>query len=130
MEPITNFFKILFNTIYKILKPLSRSEDDRRKEFLVNIILFSFITLFGIFDFIIEKNAIQLGQKYHGVSPIVFSAILIFFIFLYFLSKFGYFIISGYLILLTLFLAITYSAKQWGVDLPSVLLGYALIIAI
>ena len=60
----------------------------------------------------------------------IFFIILIIFISLLFLSRIGWYIFASYTLISIYFVAITYAAYYWGPDLPTALLGYALVIVV
>jgi signal transduction histidine kinase len=111
-----------------IINPHSTDEDSRRREFILNIILVGSIVLLLFLDATVIRHAIALGSRYVGISPIAFSLIPLFFMFLLFLSRRGFFVIASYLLIATYLLTITYTVIRWGVYVPTPLLGYALII--
>jgi signal transduction histidine kinase len=115
---------------YRIfIEPKSKNEDEKRKELILNIILSGLIFLLF---------ACNLGIWYQIITgeinaTIKFSALelftlLSFFAVLLFLSRKVHFIISSYIIILTLYSPITYGIHKWGATLPQGILAYALII--
>jgi signal transduction histidine kinase len=114
----------------KFLEPRSGNEDNRRREFILNIILLGSIVLIFILDLKVLSNELTLGAAYKGVSFAAFSAILGIFLILYILSRRGWYIISAYLVTALYFASVLYASYHWGVDLASAALGYALLIVI
>ncbi len=112
------------------LKPKSKLEDDRRREFILNVILVGTIFLLFLMDISLLSNALVEGEEYNGLPVMVFSSILAGFLFLYFLSRHGYFKASSYIFVFLYSLATMYGALRWGVELPTVLLSYAIVIVI
>ena len=111
-----------------VIAPKSVLEDDRRKEFILNVILTSGLLLLLIFDVCILYDSVVLEADYHGISFVIFSIPILVLISLLVLSRLGYFRWSSYIILACFFAIIFYSARTWGMDLPAVLLGYALVV--
>lgn len=114
--------------LYGLVKPKSDNEDLSRREFILNNILLGSILLSFLAVFIVVMDSIRLGQLYRGESLRLEFMISSIFIFLYFLSRKGFFILASYILIGLYFLSVSYSAYKWGADLPSALLIYALII--
>ncbi len=112
----------------KFLKPKSRNDDLKRKEFILNILLGSIIFLLGIFSFFIVGRYLEEKGNFNGIPLVYFFSILGFFIILYLLSRCRLFVLSSYFFIGVLFLSITGGVYYWGIDLPQVLLSYALVI--
>ena len=112
------------------VKPKSSNEDLRRREFILNVILLGCNALLIWSEFYAIQSAIADGLDYKGVSLIAFSLILLLFFGLYVFSRRGYFILSSYILIFTLFAAISYAAYHWGINLPMALLSYGLLIII
>lgn len=112
----------------KILEPRETGEDDRRREYILNILLASSILMLVLLDYSVLYHSIVLGPNYQGISFGAFSAIVAVFVMFLVLSRSGHFVPAAYLFIATYFLSISYAAFQWGVDLPTVLLGYAILI--
>jgi signal transduction histidine kinase len=113
----------------KLLAPKSKNEDLRRQEFILNIILCSSLIFLTFLETTVIYNSI-FEAGYNGVSSLVFSAVLLIFIGVYLLSRFGYFIVASYMFIGIYFVVTTYSAFRWGSYLPSTLLNYVLLIII
>jgi signal transduction histidine kinase len=114
----------------KYLQPKSKIEDERRREFILNVILLGTIFLLTLMEISLLSNILVKGGDYHGLPALVFTLILVGFLILYVLSRVGYFKISSYIFVFFFSIATLYGALRWGVDLPSVLLSYAIIIVI
>lgn len=112
----------------RFIEPKSTNEDIRRKEFILNTILCSFIPLLLILDSFILRAKIIEGPAYHGFSLLSFNVILMIFIYSLWLSRSGYHKVATFLILLLYFSATTYGAIHWGVELPLVSISYIVII--
>lgn len=113
-----------------LIKPKSNDEDISRREFILNIILLGSISLFLILNLLIIYNTIRLEENYGGISSYIFLLLFIGFIILLFLSRTGKHIVAALLLIGIYFFATTYAIQKWGPDLPTALLGYALIITI
>lgn len=126
-----NFTKRGIHFLYDTrLKPRSIVEDDRRKEFILNIILVGVIILLTWSNLYILIDTISKGIHHQGISFEVFSIFTIFFFCLYILSRKGFFNIASYVLIVLFYFGATYSAYRWGPNLPAALLGYALVIVI
>lgn len=114
--------------LYTLIEPISKDEDLRRREFILNILLLGSLTFTGVAIILILIYSTILNPTYKGFplggSLIIFSI----FLFLYSLSRNGFSILSAYLFILTYFMPATYFLYKWGADLPQGLLFYALII--
>jgi len=127
--------KVFYNFYNNFLLPKAKNIDDARREFILNIILSTaiFIILCGIFvhisGWLLHHFDSNKEAYINSTIPfLVLVGIACFFIFLYFLSRKGFFIISSYL-LITIFLLISiYMGYRWGTDLPAEILFYTLII--
>jgi signal transduction histidine kinase len=112
------------------INPRSVSEDDRRHEFILNIILSGSVAATLILDmFLIVSWSIH-GKEYKGIPVHIFSAIVAVFASLLFLSRKGHFKISSYVLLGLYFLSTTYGIYMWSFLLPATLLGYVITIII
>lgn len=115
----------------KIIAPRSKDENSARQEYILNILLVAIIFLISIGMTIATCNFIFLDlENYQNNSlPLFFIlAILIFFIFLYFLSRKGYSRLAAYIFLSIIFLLATYLGCTWGIDLQAEILFYVLAI--
>jgi signal transduction histidine kinase len=121
---------LLENLFKKFIQPRSDSEDEKRKEFILNSILGGSIILLAIFDLFIAYDSLVEGQKYPGIHFIPFSGIVIFFCFLLLLSRKGYARSASYILVGFYFLAATYGMYRWGTGMQMALLTYVLIIVI
>ncbi len=114
----------------KLLDPKSEDEDDKRREYILNIILTTSIALLFVLDLLILVRWINRGSSYTGVSFFAFSLILLVFVCLYYLSRKGYFYFASYILIAVYFISIVNVIYKWGVDLPGALLGLALVLII
>lgn len=113
---------------YKLVEPKKKGEDDRRREFVLNVLLVCFLLWFTVSSVIAFFDAFDnLGQSRTHV--LFLSAVcLVFYFWLYRLSRGGRIVTATYLFLGVYFLPITYALYQWGANLPQGLLMYALFI--
>jgi signal transduction histidine kinase len=114
----------------KYIFPKSQSEDSARKEFILNILLLPVILMLGVASinntvrffgsaFIYQNNILSIWIVYF---------LFLFFAFLYFLSRRGFFRLASHLLLAPLFLLAAYMGYHWGIDLNSEILLYVLVI--
>lgn len=114
--------------LYLLVEPQSEGEDSKRKEFILNILLFGTILLTSSALVRVAFDFLKFHFQYTGVSPETIFFVFLFFLALYALSRQGYYIISSHIFLCTLFLSATYSVFSWGIELTQALLIYALTI--
>ncbi len=110
------------------LDPKSADEDERRAEYILNVILVSSILMLLFFAGLVLYYSMREGSHYHEVSFGLFSILPLFFMFLLALSRRGFPGLASYLLVGAYLLSNSYAARQWGVDLHIVVLSYALII--
>lgn len=113
-----------------LIEPRSSGEDDRRREYILNVLLLGSIGALTVLDAFVLYYSLREGGNYPGVPFALFSAIPAFFIVLHWLSRRGYFSAASYLIVAAYFASTSYAAYHWGVNVPTVILGYALVILI
>lgn len=114
--------------LYRIFfGPRSLDEDERRREYIVNVILVASIVMLGFLDGLVLYHSIREGVAYHDIPFGAFSVIPSFFVFLYVLSRYGYPRIASYGVVIAYFLSDSYAAYHWGVGMPVVPLVYALV---
>lgn len=115
--------------LYELLfKPSSKDEDDRRGERILTFILFFIILISIFFEIVIIIRKIKLGILYDGIPIPFFSLILLVYLILFFLTRKGYYKISGYIFIATFFAGALYGSFSWGASLPMGLLAYVLIV--
>jgi len=119
--------KNLTTKLKSFLSPKSSDEDLRRRELILNILLlfsigaFLLLNLIRLFDFFTHEND-------RGLPLIYTLGILIFFCFLWWLTKQGKIRAASWLLILTYSAPLIYSFVAWGADLPAALLLTVLII--
>ncbi len=117
--------------LYRLcIEPKSITEDTKRREFILNTILSGIIFLLLILDCFIAVAVHREGSSYRGMPLLCFTCIVITFIGLLCISRKGYYKIACFIFLVVYFLATTYGAVHWGVELPLVAISYVLIIII
>ena len=115
--------------LYKLfIEPKTSSEDSRRHELILNIILSCTIILLGCFDFSLGRASLRLGSNYHGIPFWLFTLLVGFFIFLLALSRKGYSSVASYLMIALYLVSTTLGIYQWGIELPLTSLAFVLII--
>ncbi|MFC1720743.1 sensor histidine kinase [Patescibacteria group bacterium] len=134
IKKITDAFFAFINKsvhfLYIIIEPRSNDEDSKRKEFILNILLFGSIILSGTAFFFTLLNSINLGSAYNGTNPIFLFNVLLFFLALYFLSRKGDISFASYVLVAIYFILATYTSYSWGIAIPQGILTYVLVIII
>ena len=121
--------------IITFLKRITHSRlkdvDAVRRNFILNVLLISVIFLL-IFDIILTFiNSFLVDPVRYGNNTLSFAVLfllLFFFISLYILSQKGFFRCASALLLSVFFLLASYAGYFWGIELPSEILFYVLII--
>lgn len=112
------------------LKPKSKNEDTKRREFILNIILSSIIVLIGIMFLNNLYRKFLLGAGFHGMSPVILFIILSIFSILYLISRVGYPRLASVSFLAIYLFPVTYTVYHWGTNVTQGILLYALAIVI
>ncbi|HTK33054.1 MAG TPA: HAMP domain-containing sensor histidine kinase [Candidatus Paceibacterota bacterium] len=113
----------------KILLPTSKTEDDRRREYILNIILILSLCALSILGATLYWNSAHV-EKYTGMSPFYFTIIILIYASLFYASKKGYWKIATILLLIINMAGTMYTGWKWGASLPETLLLTVLVIAI
>ena len=111
--------------LIKGIFPKSQNEDLARKEFILNVLLLPVILMLGVASinntirffgsvFIYQNNTLSIWIVY---------LLLLFFVFLYFLSRKGFLRLASYMFSAPLFLLAAYMGYIWGVELTSEILA-------
>lgn len=122
-----NLLRRLANSFKKFISPRQTNDENRRKELILNIILifssFSFfiINIIRIADYIIYPDK-------RGLPLSITLIIMVFFIFLFWLNRWGWLKTSSSLLILVFSLPMFYSFLIWGADLPAAILLAVLVI--
>src|SRR3989344_2501059 len=112
------------------LKPKSKNEDTKRREFILNIILLSIISLLAIMFLNNLYRTVLLGSGFKGMSPATIFIILSIYSILYLLSRIGFPRIASISFIIVYLLPVTYTVYHWGTNVTQGILLYALIIVI
>lgn len=124
---VITFTRAVGARVNRILKPLSASEDSRRQEYILNIILALSISFLIVLEGTIIWNYVQI-DNYGGISPIIFGLIILVCVSLLVSSKTGHARVSSYALIGIFTLGTIYGGWTWGVSLPPILLSLVLII--
>lgn len=113
--------------------PKSDNEDDFRIELILNVLLVAsiFLIFTGLIIQIVVRTLGLVGQEVlanSGISLLITFTVFSLFLFLYYLSRKGFFNFASYLLLSIFFSLILFMNYRWGVDLPSTILLDALLI--
>ena len=122
--------RAIFEFYQAFLRPKSEIEDNRRKEFILNVIIVGVIALMLSLNGLVIYSMILDGPNYNGIPLVILVAATLLFLVLYFLSRLGYYAWSSYILIAVYLAGAVYGAYRWGTDLPSSLLAYALLIII
>lgn len=114
----------------RVIKPRSSEDDVRRRELILNIILFGTISVLSVLGICIIISMIQFGSAYRGISGLIFFPVLASFIGLLTLSRKGYVLTSSWILVSLYFTLTLYSVFQWSFILPMIILGAFLTIVI
>lgn len=123
-----NFFKQLRRHNYKLIKLRSIEEDDRRREFVLAVMLIGLIAVAVAATMITLVNSVMLTD-YQGAPPIAVIACLALFSVLYWLRYWHLSIASHVFVILLLSCGLIPMAL-WGIALPQGLLTCALAITV
>ena len=135
---ITNLFKSLNTGFVRsihflyglIIQPKSTTEDSRRHELILNIILTGFIGVLVFFDILLIISHHTHGLTHSGTPIGIFSIFIVIFSSLLILSRIGKFNIAAYSFISIFFLLVTYTMIHWGIEIPEAILCYVIIIVI
>lgn len=111
----------------KLIEPKSRREDDRRREYVLNILLLGSIGLVLAATAVAGANAISSGDAYGGVSLIILLAVTLSLISIYGFSRLRFSRVAAYLFIAFFFILGTYPTFIWGIQLPQAILIYSLV---
>ncbi len=114
----------------KLIKPKSKNEDIRRREFVLNIILLGSIILLGILSISLLISEIKYGESYVGFP---FLGMLLFvgiFTFLLTLSRKSCIRLASYILIAIYFVLTMYGVASWSFVLPMIILGSIIVIVI
>lgn len=124
-----HFYQSIRFFVSGIIAPISRREDDARREFILNIILLSSIILSAISTVSVFLNSFdRTPEEYGGIPIIVIVTILLIFTTLLWLSKKGFAKVASVILLFLYFVPTTYTILHWGIHIEAAVLSYVLII--
>ena len=110
-----------------LLKSKSEDEESKRREFILNVLLLASIIFLLFLEGLIIYESVSY-KDYNGISILSFSIICFFFITLLVASRVGYWKLASYLFLGIYFIANSYGGLTWGIELPSILLNYVVLV--
>jgi hypothetical protein len=118
-----------FSVFYELLiAPKSLSEDDSRREFILNVLLTGTLVMLGIYFSMLLTHRIIDGPDHMGVPVAAFLLIIALFGGLLAISRKGRYIVASHGLIVLYFAAITYGAIRYSADLQMILLSYVLLI--
>lgn len=120
--------KSIRNLFVYLTDPKSSSEDSRRKEFILNILLLGTLTLTAIMSLISLVNLIRTKSLYNGLPVILIFSIFLLFLCIYLASRFQYNRFAAFSFVFVYYVPTIYTAYHWGIEVPEVLLLNVLII--
>lgn len=103
-------------------------EDLLRRKGILDIILIGSVVMLVILDAFVFNHSLRDGAADPEISFAAFSVLPAFFIFLYILSRRGFHEIASYFLIAAYLLSDSYAAYRWGINMPTALIAYALII--
>lgn len=115
---------------HTFVEPNVAGEDDRRRAYILNILLTGTIVL-AIFAFLSSAVSKMTRATSYETAPLAaMGAITIFFIGLLYVSKRGYYRLAATIYITFFFIIATYPIVRWGILLPQGILTYCLIIVV
>ena len=124
-------FRLIVEVVRQnLLKPKSSSEDKKRKEFILNILLISSeILMLAFLALSLVRELIDVvPEEDRGFKLIIFLIMSLTFIIAHLLSRKGKLKSASLIFLSIFFVPNLYLSYHWGIDLPQSLLLYALTI--
>ena len=107
----------------RYVRPQAVNEDDRRKEFILNVLLCGTLALSTVATAAAFYRALNVAMLGGTVMVIWFAALLA-------LSRKGFFVFCEYALVFSCLAAASYAQHAWGVDTPGALLVHVLAIMI
>lgn len=111
------------------LAPRSNDEDDYRRELVLVYLLLGLTVLMGAGLISVIINALVMGDRFQGLSPLYLASGVVAMIFLL-LLRCSHPKIAAHIVIIILFVAATFPLIVWGSILPQALLLYALLVVI
>jgi signal transduction histidine kinase len=124
-------FTVLPSALHALISPRSLTEDAKRVEYILNVLLIAVIFLLCVASVVDIFNIFFGDPKAVAQNSLTLGfllAVLIWFSFLYFLSRTGLYRLASYCLISTLFLVAAYMGYRWGVDVNASLLFFVLLI--
>lgn len=123
---VTGFSQTLKNYFIRLTQPTSLTEDTRRQEYILNVLLLSTLALTSLAFIYVFIDTLSFGSTYQGsrLTPVLIA--LIIFFGLYLLTRLRFYRPAAYGFIGLIFLFATYPLVVWGIGLPQGLLMYAL----
>jgi C4-dicarboxylate-specific signal transduction histidine kinase len=126
--------KRLPSQLYAILpRPVTASDDSRRREFILNILLIASMVLALIAFTVDAIHALEPAQStapHWKLGPAITFGTFCFFFVLFKLSRAKLIGFSAYALIGVYYLAATFAVCSWSIDLPQALLTYAVTITL
>lgn len=116
------------NLFINLSKPKSSSEDSRRKEFILNILLLGTLALTAMMSLISLINLIRTRSLYNGLPVIMIFSVFLLFLLIYTASRFKHNRFAAFSFVCVYYVPTIYTAYRWGIEVPEVLLLNVLII--
>jgi signal transduction histidine kinase len=129
-QPAGKIKKIARLLYWACIEVRADSEDERRKAFVLNVMLISSILVLSMLGALAIHNAIDLGRAYEGIKISVLLGIYAGFLLSYILLRLGYQRVSAYLLAAMIFIGNAYITFHWGIDVPDMLLSYAFLVVV
>src|SRR3989344_4918825 len=129
-KSVSLIHRAIFGFYQALLRPKSEIEDNRRKEFILNVIIVGVVALMLSLNGLVIYSMMLDGPDYKGIPLPILAGATFLFLGLFILSRLGYYVWSSYLLIILYLAGAVYGAYRWGTDLPSSLLAYALLIII
>lgn len=112
----------------RLLTPKSPDEDARRRELILNILLLGTIFFTAVLFTITLSASILQGSGFLGTPPVSQLIIVLIFVGLFTLSRYGFHRLVAYFFVGIFFALATWSIFRWGIQLPQGILTYSLLI--
>lgn len=128
LKKIISYLERKFNIL---IKPKSKDEEGARKERILNILLlcaFFLSTVASLSATISYSIDVRTNSLYRGIGGLVVGFFVLFFFFLYFLSRAGFSKLIAKIFVLFFFFSAFYTSFRWGANVPQSILINALII--
>lgn len=126
--PIYLYGMTITKFLHKAVDPRAVGEDDRRREFIFNVLIMGLLVLGTSSFLLVLFKFITMGSSYQGVNPIfVFIPVAIYST-LYALSRRAHYRFASYTLIAIIFLIGTATMYMWGIQLNIGTLIYALVV--